>query len=224
MGRYLRKLNIENKECWERMKAKASDWLSQGDIPPEILDGWLDQNLSIWKIEGSNTEEFKRAAEEVLFGIYYGSAKQTSQIPKQVMYLTFDESAVNDLEGITISNPNGSTGYPKLDLSKKHFEISKITGKKLCNLLLNIIQEKSCRNFEVYKKTDYQKVLDNFVNQETKTQRVIVAPNITTTVDDLLTISPTLTESRPDAEESSVLIIENPQILFNPEQDSESNG
>lgn len=174
MAKYLRRIDSDSKKFWESLD--VDNWLVTDDVPPEILGGWLDQNLSIWKIGGSTEDEQKKEAEEIMFGLYTSIKKDK---PEKLAYVVFDESAANPTDCLTPEHSNGKTGFQKLDTSNRHFEIKNLSGKRLCKLILNILKSHKKDCVSIFKLSEFNKRIDDMLNSSKNIGITRLSPNIT---------------------------------------------
>jgi hypothetical protein len=140
---------IENvvKPKWDEIKNGKKYTGTDEDCPPILLNGWTDDNPSLWEIDNP----IKPKLESILVAL----CRRKKDWDK-ITYLCFDASVVTNAK-LSLSQTSGNTGDTKIDISKTHYEIKEITGKGLCTLIYYIMTS----NFEVglFKKTDFDKII-----------------------------------------------------------------
>jgi hypothetical protein len=146
--RLIRQLEAEHKKYWGNQSPIPEKMVNGKDCDPTLLAGWTDHDISLWEI---SDEVGKPELFQILFAICHNKKDWN-----KVSYIEFPDEIIT-LAGLELTQCNGNTGIPDIDLSKTHFELKGITGKELCTLIYEISQ---C-NFQinVFTKNQYDDIV-----------------------------------------------------------------
>ena len=144
----MRQLDIEHFKRWERLPTPDDGLLAEQDCDPSLLNGWADRDLSLWDVSATSG---KPSLERILVAL----CKNKVNFEK-MGYVVFPNEVVTSA-GLALTSSNGSTGDSVVDVSRTHFEIKNLSGKKLCTLISSVAKARPKTG--IYKKTDLDKFL-----------------------------------------------------------------
>jgi hypothetical protein len=155
----------ENRPPWDNYKnpSKANSQYPSDDCDPQLLQGWTDENPSIWDVS-------EKGGNPGLDDVLYAFFDLNSEKMEKTTYLVFKTEAI-ELSGLKqkFCQRDGGTGVTRIDKTKIHFQLEGITGKELCKLINTIIntgfdiQKYSLRDHKASRKD----ILNRFFSYET---------------------------------------------------------
>jgi len=166
----MRQIESDVKREWDAVKSTSKDNLAFEDCEPNLLKGWTDKNPSVWDISG---EKNKPSLKSILFAL----SRLLKSDWKEIAYLIFPQNSIDKAKGSLVSK-NGNTSDQRINVSNTHYELKNITGKQLCSLIYYIINDE----FEtgLFKKSEYNKMVDEYVEASNKYTSLINSENSTT--------------------------------------------
>ncbi len=132
MAKLMRHFDISAKEHWDRAGKVKAQWIADKDLPPRMLTGWSDDSPSMWIISESETEPPSK--DDILVALC-----RHKKGWEKIAYIMFEEGAVVSA-GLKLRKTPGNTTVPFIDKAERHFEIENLTARKVCDLILAILE------------------------------------------------------------------------------------